>query len=81
VKPPANLPTFLNIDRDEDSVVLDCPVFVGRGHELTHLMGTLDKSSSGDGQVVFVTGEVGKRLSERANSFHSGLNCESYQLC
>jgi predicted ATPase/class 3 adenylate cyclase len=64
---PTKLPAFLDIDADE--VVSQRPVFVARERELSQLHSRLEKSISGDGQVVLITGGAGRGKTALINEF------------
>jgi len=80
------LPGFLEQETD----VVDPPVFVARERELARLSAFLDQALSGHGQVVFVTGGPGRgktalltRFGRQAMEAHPGLlvasgNCNAY---
>lgn len=82
----AKQPSFL----DEIQIEVERPVFVAREGELAQLGRFLDRVLAGQGQVVFVTGEVGsgktaliQEFSWRAQEAHSDLivvsgNCNAY---
>ncbi|UCF61832.1 MAG: protein kinase [Anaerolineaceae bacterium] len=83
-----HLPTFLEEEEGEREVAP--PVFVGREQELAHLDKALQKALAGQGQIVFVTGGVGRgktalveEFSRRAQAAHTDLlvamgNCSAH---
>ncbi len=60
------LPAFL---KDKNGYVVDQSVFVGRTLEMTRLNHSLDQVLTGQGQVVFITGEAGSGKTALANKF------------
>lgn len=85
--PSGILPAFL---REEGAVEVDRPVFVARKRELAQLHAYLDRALSGQGRVVFVTGDVGsgktaltEAFTRRAQDAHADLivasgGCNAY---
>jgi ABC-type oligopeptide transport system substrate-binding subunit/Tfp pilus assembly protein PilF len=83
--PLAQLPSFLEGREPEER-----PIFVAREQELTQLDGHLDQALSGQGRVVFVTGEAGQgktaligEFARRAQGAHPNLivaggNCNAH---
>ncbi len=82
----AQLPAFL----EGEEGTLPRPVFVARERELAQLDGYLDRALSGQGRVVFVTGEAGQgktalvaEFARRAQTAHpdlivAGGNCNAH---
>jgi len=80
------LPPFL----DKESTQVETPLLVARENELAKLNQFLEQSLSGQGKVVFVTGEAGSgktsllgEFSQRAQEEHADLvvaggNCNAY---
>jgi predicted ATPase/DNA-binding SARP family transcriptional activator len=74
---PVALPSFLT---GEETVEVERPVFVTRERELAQLQGFLDQALTGQGQVVFVTGDAGqgktaliREFARRAQAAHPDL--------
>jgi len=85
---PPGHPAFLKPQSGTDRRARSA--FVARERELEHLDGCLENALSGQGQVIFVTGEAGtgktalvRAFAHRAESRHAGLivatgNCNAY---
>jgi DNA-binding SARP family transcriptional activator/predicted ATPase len=80
------LPQFL----EQEPQPVELPVFVSRRRELQQLMGFLEQALTGQGRIVFVTGEAGSgktsllgEFTRRAQDAHPDLivasgNCNAY---
>jgi adenylate cyclase len=66
-EPAARLPAFLT--SDVEPARYQPPVFVARDRELARLDGFLNRSTGGEGQVVFVTGGPGRGKTALLNEF------------
>ncbi len=66
-EPTAELPAFLT--SEAQSPDYQPPLFVARERELTWLAGCLNKSTAGEGHVVFVTGGAGRGKTALLNEF------------
>ena len=85
--PTGQQPSFLE---DGKRHTLDMPIFVAREYELGRLEGFLNRALSGQGRVIFVTGEAGggktallQEFSRRAQEEHAemiiaGGNCNAH---
>jgi class 3 adenylate cyclase len=65
----ANLPPFLDIDKDDEKPIAPRPVFVAREGELARLNAFLETASTGNGQVVFITGGAGRGKTALVEAF------------